>query len=133
MTHRRRDDARASRDGAISTVAMALRSEADARTSVAPAQKPWGASSSFGRGVVKPPEHGTLGIATPRAKENDPHARVRSRVAATQNVNMKTTIRPPAASAMVQKPKKSRSRPPAPAPLRRARHAPAGVIRPFGS
>ena len=116
MTHRRRDDARASRDGAISTVAMALRSEADARTSVAPAQKPLGASSSFGRGVVKPPEHGTLGIATPRAKENDPHARVRSRVAATQNANIKTTIRPPAASAMVQKPKKSRSRPPAPAP-----------------
>ena len=111
---------------------MARRSEADARASVAPAQKPWGASASFGRGAVKPPAHGTRGAATARAKENDPYAHVRSRVAATQNASPKASLLPPAASAMAHKPKMSRSRPPAPAPapapaLAAAPPAPSGA------
>ena len=111
---------------------MARRSEADARASVAPAQKPWGASASFGRGAVKPPAHGTRGAATARAKENDPYAHVRSRVAATQNASPKASLLPPAASAMTHKPKMSRSRPPAPAPapapaLAAAPPAPSGA------
>ena len=117
MTGGARDDARASADGGTSTVAMARRSEADARASVAPAQKPWGASASFGRGAVKPPAHGTRGAATARAKENDPYAHVRSRVAATANAKPAASNLPPAASAVAQKPKKTRSRPPAPAPV----------------
>ena len=95
---------------------MARRSEADPRTSVAPAQKPWGASASFGRGAVKPPAQGTRGAATARAKENDPYAHVRSRVAATKNANTAASILPPAATAVAQTPKKNRSRPLAPAP-----------------
>ena len=111
---------------------MARRSEADARASVAPAQKPWGASVSFGRGAVKPPAHGTRGAATARAKENDPYAHVRSRVAATQNASPKASLLPPAASAMAHKPKMSRLRPPAPAPapapaLAAAPPAPSGA------
>ena len=117
MTGGARDDARASADSGTSTVAMARRSEADARASVAPAQKPWGASASFGRGAVKPPAHGTRGAATARAKENDPYAHVRSRVAATANAKPAASILPSAAAAVAQKPKKMRSRPPAPAPV----------------
>lgn len=117
MTGGARDDARASADSGTSTVAMARRSEADARASVAPAQKPWGASASFGRGAVKPPAHGTRGAATARAKENDPYAHVRSRVAATANAKPAASNLPPAAAAVAQKPKKTRSRPPAPAPV----------------
>ena len=115
MTRRRaRPDARVSRRRQIhGRDGSAVGS---ARASVAPAQKPWGASASFGRGAVKPPAHGTRGAATARAKENDPYAHVRSRVAATQNASPKASLLPPAASAMAHKPKMSRSRPPAPAP-----------------
>ena len=99
----------------ILRVAMPPRLEGDHGASVPPGSKPWGASTSYGRGAVKPPLHARMGTTT-RAKENYPYAHVRSRVSTSSKPTTVPTFIPPAGSAVKQQVKKSRNQSPAPAP-----------------